>query len=141
MIFLIRLSKLNYYERLSLKLKSGSLSPRDWWKTLKSMMSSQFSTSVPPLFDISRDLLVTDEHEKANTLNNYFANQSCIDDSSSRLPDERFQIIHQTLDSIHVTPSEVLDVLKTLKIGKASGPDGINNSSFKNSWSVGTAVM
>ena len=90
-------------------------------------MSSQSSTSVPPLFDISRDLLVTDEHEKANTLNNYFANQSCIDDSSSSLPDERFQIIRQTLDSIHVMPSEVLDVLKTLKIGKASGPDGINN--------------
>ena len=73
-ISLIRLSKLNYYERSSLKLKSGSLSPRDWWKTLKSMMSSQSSTSVPPLLDISRDLLVTDEHEKANTLNNYFAN-------------------------------------------------------------------
>ena len=29
-ISLIRQSKLNYYERLSLKLKSGSLSPRDW---------------------------------------------------------------------------------------------------------------
>ena len=126
-ISLIRQSKSNYYEHLSLKLKSGSLSPRDWWRTLKSMMSSQSSTSIPPLFDISKDLLITDEHEKANTLNNYFANQSCIDDSFSTLPDEHFRVIHEILDSIHVMPSEVLDVLKTLKKGKASGPDGINN--------------
>ena len=33
---------------------------------------------------------------------------------------------HDTLDAIHVMPSEVFDVLKTLKTGKASDPDGIN---------------
>ena len=36
-------------------------------------------------------------------------------------------VINDSLDSINVMPSEVLDILKTLKTGKASGPDGINN--------------
>ena len=126
-ISLIRLLEIDDYERLSLRLKSGSLSPRDWWKTLKSMMSTQSSTSIPPLFDISGDSLIIDEYEKANTLNNYFANQSYIDDSFNEVPDERFYVINDSLDSINVMPSEVLDVLKTLKTGKASGPDGINN--------------
>ena len=42
-------------------------------------------------------------------------------------PDERFRVIYKTLDSIHVMPFEVRDVLQTLKTGKSSGPDGINN--------------
>ena len=124
---LIRQSKSNYYERLSSKLKSGSLSSRDWWKTLKSMMTSHNLTSIPPLFDISNGLLIMDENEKANVLNNYFANQSLVDESLTTLPDESFYLTHDTLDAIHVMPSEVFDVLKTLKAGKASGPDGINN--------------
>ena len=124
---LIRQSKSNYYERLSSKLKSGSLSSRDWWKTLKSMMTSHNKTSIPPLFDISNDLLIMDENEKANVLNNYFANQSLVDDSLPTLPDEGFYFTHDTLDAIHVMPSEDFDVLKTLKAGKASCPDGINN--------------
>ena len=32
-----------------------------------------------------------------------------------------------SLSSIRINPSEVKDILKTLKVGKASGPDGINN--------------
>ena len=67
------------------------------------------------------------ENEKANVLNNYFASQSLVDDSLTTLPDEGFYFIHDTLDAIHVMPSEVFDFLKTLKAGKASGPDGINN--------------
>ena len=139
---LIRQSKSNYYERLSSKLNSGLLSSRDWWKTLKSMMTSHNLTSIPPLFDISNDLLIMDENEKANVLNNYFANQSFVDDYFTTLPDESFYFTHDTLDAIHVMPFEVFDVLKTLKAGKASGPDGINNkSSYRSSWSASTAFM
>ena len=35
------------------------------------------------------------------------------------------------IDSMTVTPAEVLDVLRTLRLGKASGPDGINNHIFR----------
>ena len=78
-------------------------------------------------FNISRDSLIIEEYEKANSLNNYFANQSYIDDSFNEVHDERLYVINDSLDSINVMPSEVLDILKTLKTGKASGPDGINN--------------
>ena len=126
-ISIIRQSKENYYERLSSMLKSGTLSSRDWWKTLKSMISQHTETCIPPLFDVSSDSLIVDDHEKANLLNVHFANQSCTDDSFSNIPVERFQLEHDTLDTINIIPTEVLDILKTLKTGKASGPDGINN--------------
>ena len=113
-----------------MKLKSGNLSSRDWWKTFKSMMSPHTAVSIPPLFDVSNDSLIVDDHEKANILNVYFANQSCIDDSFRNIPDVRLYSVHDTLDTINIMPSEVLDVLKTLKTGKASGPDGIDSRIF-----------
>ena len=90
-------------------------------------MSSSPSSSIPPLFDFTSDSMVTDENEKANVLNSYFANQSSIDDSLSTLPEANYPQIQSSLDTINIMPFEVLDVLKSLKLGKASGPDGINN--------------
>ena len=71
--------------------------------------------------------MIIEEDDKANLLNSYFANQSRIDDSLSFIPYENQEIVNNSLDSINDMPSDVLDVLKTLKLGKASGPDGINN--------------
>ena len=45
----------------------------------------------------------------------------------SLIYDENQESVNNSFDSINVMQSEVLDVLKTLKLGKASGPDGINN--------------
>ena len=126
-ITIIRQTKENYYDQLSSKLKSSSLTSRDWWKTLKLLMSSNSSSSIPPLFDNSCDSMVFDENEKANVLNCYFANQSRVDDSLSVLPNEYYPLTQSSLDTLTILPSEVKDALKSLKRGKASGPDGINN--------------
>ena len=90
-------------------------------------MSSTPSSSIPPLFDFSSDSMVIDENEKANVLNSYFANQSSIDESLSTLPEANYPQIQSSLDTINIMPFEVLDVLKSLRLGKASAPDGINN--------------
>ncbi|KAH3834492.1 hypothetical protein DPMN_107820 [Dreissena polymorpha] len=55
-------------------------------------------------------------------LNQYFAGQCSIDESNHELP-----TMHNTnvnsLQSINVTQEEIIDSIKCLKIGKASGPD------------------
>ena len=107
-ISLIRQTKENHYDLISSKLKSGTLSLRDWWKTLKSLMSSSPSSSIPLLFDFSSDSMVIDESEKANILNSYFANQSSIDDSLSTLPEANYPKIQSSLDTINIMPFDVL---------------------------------
>ena len=77
--------------------------------------------------DDTRDTMVVDEHENAIVLNSYFTKQSTIDDSANRFPDDINEINNNSLDSITITLAEVLDVLWTLRLCKASGPDGINN--------------
>ena len=112
---------------MALKLRSSNIMSRDWWKVLKSFIAPSSSPFIPPLVDKTKDAIVVDEHEKANVLNSYFTKQSTIDDSANSLTDDRNEINDNSLDSITITPAEVLDVLRTLRLGKASGPDGINN--------------
>ena len=52
-IALIRQSKSNCYELLCLQVKSGSLSSRDWWKTLKSDVFTESDVYSPVMIDIN----------------------------------------------------------------------------------------
>ena len=53
-----------------------------------------------------------------------------MDDSAAVLPDIAFPVV-DTLNNIMITSEEVKTVLQTLKLGKSSGPDNINNIILK----------
>ena len=122
---LIRTSKKSYYDLIAERLKSKTLSAKDWWSTLKTFIVPNSKSSIPPLeFNGS---VITDERDKANVLNNYFQSQTLLNDQDAVLPDLPRSSVESQLQSIVVTPSEVELVLETLSIGKASGPNGLNN--------------
>ena len=122
---LIRDSKTMCNERIANKLKSETLSSEDWWTTLKSVISPNSKCSVPPLQ--TNGMTVSDELEKANVLNDFFRDQTLVDDTNVDLPVIDQYVVHSYFSSLQLTPSEVETVLKSLPIGKAAGPDGINN--------------
>ena len=126
---MIRDSKKSYKQSLSDKLKSGTLSSKQWWSVLKAFLSQNNSSSIPPL---EKDGIVySDETEKANLLNDFFRDQTLINDKDAVLPDILPYTIHTPLQSIVLSPDEVKEVLKSLPVGKASGPDGISNRVLK----------
>ena len=120
---------MQYFDRIAEKLKSKSLSAKDWWATLKTFIKPTFTSSIPPLE--SNGHIVTDEYEKANTFNTYFQSQTILDDSNAVLPELPPPSYHTQLNRIIITPLEVESILKTLKLGKASGPNGLNNRVLK----------
>ena len=122
---LIRDSKTMCNERIANKLKSETLSSKDWWTTLKNVISPNSKCSVPPLQ--TNGMTVSDELEKANVLNDFFRDQTLVDDTNVDLPVIDQYVVHSYFSSLQLTPSEVETVLKSLPIGKAAGPDGINN--------------
>ena len=126
---LIRSSKNQYFDGLAEKLKSKSLSPKDWWATLKSFITPTFSSNLPPLE--SNGHVVTDDYEKANAFNTFFQNQTILDDSNAILPELPPSSYNSQLNRITLTPLEVESILKTLKPGKASGPNGLSNRVLK----------
>ena len=67
------------------RLKSKTLSAKDWWSTLKTFIVPNSKSSIPPLeFNGS---VITDERGKANVLNNYFQSQTLLNDQDAVLPD------------------------------------------------------
>ena len=82
---LIRNSKQQFYDNIAEKLKSKSLSSKDWWSTLKTFISPNLNSAIPPIE--TEGIIYTDDLEKSNLFNNYFQGQTILADSNTVLPD------------------------------------------------------
>ena len=126
---LLKLSKQTYFDSLSEKLKTNNnLNSKDWWKTLKTFISNNDKSPIPPLKD--NDTIYADDNEKANLLNAYFKTQSDLNDANKEIPHINITN-HNRLSTLETTPDEVKSIIDTLKTGKAAGPDNINTYILK----------
>ena len=80
----IRKSKKSGINKLSLKLLDTNLQPKGYWRTLKQFMKPEQSSSVPSLN--ADGIVLDDDADKANLLNDYFTQQTTLDDTHASLP-------------------------------------------------------
>ena len=124
---MIRDSKQQFFDRIADKQKSDSLSSKDWWKTLKTCIVPNSKSAIPPLEFNGR--IYTVDCDKANVFNNYFQSQTLLNESNAKLPDLAPPSYNTQLNYLMLF--EVQSVLKTLKVGKASCPDGLSDRILK----------
>ena len=80
--------------------------------------------------------LIVDGHiysestDKANIFKNYFTEHSSLNDRYASLPTD-LHLPDYILHSITITPYAVESILSSLQLGKAAGPDIINNRILK----------
>ena len=123
---MIRNSKKAFMDNLANKLKSETLSAKDWWTTLKFFISPNTNSSIPTLEHDG--IIYSDDTDKANLLNNFFRDQTLLNESNVILPRiNKYVAEGVSFSSLMITPDEIELVLKSLPVGKAVGPDGINN--------------
>ena len=126
---LLREQKKQYFEKLAADLRRNSFSSKSWYKTAsKFLLYDSKHQDIPPL-ETQNGLIETDA-EKADVLNDFFVQQSTVDDSYAPLP----QIIaanHDTLDDIDINQQDVLNAIKDLDPNKALGPDLISPQLIK----------
>ena len=122
-------SKSKCNENIANNLKSDTLSSKDWWLTLKIIISPNSSNSSPPLDKDGQ--IITYDLDKADTLNDYFRDQTLNNDSNEAVPDViQYNVLHE-LRSLILTPAEIEVILKSLPTRKAAGPDCISNQIFR----------
>ncbi|MEW8546463.1 MAG: reverse transcriptase family protein, partial [Candidatus Thiodiazotropha sp.] len=125
----IRSSKVNYENRISNLLKTNTQDTRTWWKLSKQVLKlDKKEDTIPSLY--YNNNTYEDDADKAEIFNDYFISQSQLNDSGVTLPDLILPP-YQLLESITISPQDVLDILKSLDITKASGPDQINPQLLK----------
>ena len=81
------------------------LSATDWWSTLKTVISPNRSNSLPPLDNGGQ--IINDDIYKANALNDYFRDQTLINDTDVEVPDVIQHSVAQELRSLILTPAEI----------------------------------
>lgn len=125
---LIRTAKANYWKQEFQKCTNS----KSFWSTVKKFQGKSKSTNIGPLIQ-STDL-VTDNYDKANLMNDFFstvgknlANKLCTSDSSSLT---HVYKVTPTVSSINLKDIEKA-FKSTVKLGKASGPDGISPTDLK----------
>ena len=107
---------------------------RGFWSIIRYFVKTyDCSANLPPLCNTTTDghsIYLTTDQEKADCLNSYFASISTINDSNAVLPHLNIKT-HSSLSAINVSELEVEDIIRTLVVNKASGPDFISHRMLK----------
>ena len=123
-----RSAKSNYYTNLSSKIENPETTSKTFWRLVSSVFDSNHS-GIPTLFE--NNTQITDNRDKAELLNNFFASQTHLPPSNNNLPPFNY-ITDARLDHITITPTAVKHILLNLNTNKAVGEDTISNKLLKN---------
>ena len=135
----LREAKAQHKEKLATSLHgTQNINPKNWWHIAKSFMGKTKSSSIPPMIDGNKTYF--DSKDKANAFNKAFLSFSDIDDSKTQLPEFSYKT-DSRLEDIQTTEQEVQDILKSLDISKATGPDGISARMLKETSSTITPSL
>ena len=115
--------KENYLTQQVNVLVEQKTNPYKYHKTLKRITGANNDHTLPPLEKHNGDIATTDP-EKANLLNDFFANQSRLPSIDSPLPTTtQNPPTVPLLSDITVTEHEVLKILNSLDPNKSCGSD------------------
>ena len=123
-------AKENYNNNLETIISSKDNGNKTFWHVMGRFMGkTNNSTIIPPLRLSDNNYAFTNK-EKAECLNDFFFSFSSIDDSDNDLPNFENRT-DSILSNINITQTDVKDILSSLIVNKASGPDGISHRMLK----------
>ena len=101
---------------------------KQYWKTVNMLIKSDTpSHDLPPMTDPDHNFkLAYEGTEKSDILNKYFCSISNLDGASKDLPEFDDRCL-EFISQIVVSEQDVLDILSTLDVNKAVGPDIVSN--------------
>ena len=117
------MAKNDYFSTISEKIEAESSGSKNWWNLVKRLLGSSKNRSIPPLQ--TDDDLICDNFAKCELINDFFSEQSNLDDSNSTVP-EPIDPLYDKLTQLHITETDIEDVLQLFDTTKATGPDLIN---------------
>ena len=117
----IRRAKSAFYKQ---KVEKLSSSPTDkcFWSLAKKLSNNFCNSTFPPLIR-SDGSIACSPTDKANLFGSQFSSNSSLNDSHA--PDPPTLPLSNPMPSPIISARKVQRVLRSLKVGKASGPDGI----------------
>ena len=116
--------KEEYQNHIALKLNDPMTTIKAYWTILKTFYNGKKIPIVPPL--LINDKLISDFEVKANHFNNFFASQCTPFNNSSKIPKNQPYITNTKLTSIKFENKEIINIIRSLSVGKTHGHDNIS---------------
>ena len=124
----IEKSKQNYLSKLGKKLTDQSTGQKTYWKIINKLLNKCKTPRIPPL--LIDDKFIISCEEKATLFNNFFVDQCHPFQNTSVLPNLNL-LTEAKLDSCEITDEQIFNILYSLKVNKAHGPDDISVNMIK----------
>ena len=113
--------KEEYLNHIALKLNDPMTTTKTCWSIFKTFYNSKKVPIIPPLQ--INDKLISDFEVQANYFNNFFASQCTPLDNSSKIPANQTYIKNTKLSSIKFENKDIINIIRSLSVGKAHGHD------------------
>ena len=128
--FYMHQAKLEHVDKIKQQLMDTSVGENKYWKIAKEVYGSKKVMGIPALMVDNKPK--TTSIAKATCFNKYFEEQQTLPQIpfNHQMPPILFKT-DSRLSNIQTMEEEVLKVLKSLDVGKATGPDGISNKLIK----------
>lgn len=99
---------------------------------MKDVFKCKGRTEIPPLQNVQDGVvnISYSDIDKVESLNNYFASISSTHDNEPTLP-QFILFCNKIFDNIVITEQDVIDIISTLPVNKAIGPDDISHKMLK----------
>ena len=124
----VRKAKREYVMKIDNKINSNHCK-KHWWHLVKQYLKGrQDNTNFPPV--VYNNMIYDSIIDIANAFNNYFTEQSKVDNPNKDILNGHPQTV-ETLDDILLSQQEVQDILLSIDVSKANGPDDVSNRLLK----------
>ena len=127
---MIKFAKQKFFENIDTIIDNNNNNPKTYWKIMKMLIKGTTSTTIPPLLNPVDESITDDNSLKCEILNNYFVSITNLEETDKNLPYFENKT-NSFLNNISITREDIIDVIQSVGLNKASGPDGISHRMLK----------
>ena len=120
-------AKCLYFEQIKQKLCSANVGNKEYWKLIKTLYGSKIDSGIPSIID--GEEIHSTSRAKCEMFNKHFVKKSSLPSDLPKLP--ALHVANSEIQNIQITTAEVLKILKSLNVSKASGQGNISNMLLK----------
>ncbi len=127
----LRIAESKYYENLSKDLELNQQNSKKWWKLLKKATNSVKGSTLHETPILDDDILIYEDTCKAEALNKFFTQSVQTENPDDPIPKDHNLIYYPKIPDLTIEVEEVYNLLNSLDMTKATGPDNISNIFLK----------
>ncbi len=127
----LRIAESKYYDMISKDLEINQQHSKKWWSLLKRATNTGKGSALHENPILDGDILMYEDSCKAEAFNKFFTQSVQTDSPNDPIPKDHNLIYYPKMPDFNINELDVYELLTSLDMTKATGPDNISNIFLK----------